>query len=130
EPFLIAVGLFIFDTDRWHAMNAFFGHERVIVDSGRAFRGGDGYFGAPTRWQNTSVSGVLLVNQLQPYHVHKADVSLWIHPGAEHPLPDAGWPCDTMTLVNEHVTTTPSSASAADLFELEEPWPPGSPWPS
>jgi hypothetical protein len=130
KPFLIAIGLFIFDADRWHAMNAFFGHERLVFDSARAYREGDGYFGSPPRWQNTNVSGVLLVNQLQPYHAHKADVSLWIHPGAEHELPDAEWPGDSMTLVNDRVITTPAAVAASDLFGLEEPWPPGEAWRS
>lgn len=132
KPFIIAVGLYIFDTDRWHSMNALYGREQVTLTEhgGHAFRRGDGYFGGPPHWANTNVSGVLLVNQLQPYHAHKADVSLWVHPGADLDLPHVEWPGDTVTLLDNRVTATPPRVPPTKLFGLSEPWPPGEPWPT
>jgi hypothetical protein len=86
-PFIIAVGTYIFDRDRWHSTNAMYG--RVGVQLGespsgelltREVRHPDGYFGAPPDWRNSNVSGVLLVNQLMPYHLQRAEVTLWRHP--------------------------------------------------
>lgn len=133
KPFVIAVGLFIHDSDRWHSTNAFYGHERVTWSDGedtRSVRQGDGYFGAPPRWQHTDVSGVLLVNQLQPYYVHTAETTLWVHPGASEQIGPFGMPGDTLTLDGNQVTTTPSPLSANELFGLPAEWPPGDPWPA
>lgn len=131
RPFLVAVGVTFHDTDRWDAMNAFYGHERVVIteaDVAPTYRAGDGYFGRPGRWKNTQVSGVLLVDQLQPHHLHKTVATVWAHPGAEHPLPDLGWPGETMTLAGERLATTAAPVDALDLFSLPTPWPPGAPW--
>lgn len=133
KPFVIAVGLFIQDTDRWHSTNALYGPERIILSDGedaRSVRQGDGYFGAPQNWQHTNVSGVLLVNQLQPYHVHKAETTLWVHPGASLPISPFGMPGDTVNLDGNQVTTTSGAIPANELFGLPPEWPPGDPWPS
>lgn len=133
KPFVIAVGLFIQDTDRWHSTNAFYGPERIILSDGedaRSVRQGDGYFGAPQNWQHTNVSGVLLVNQLQPYHVHKAETTLWVHPGSSLPISPFGMPGDTVNLDGNQVTTTSGAIPANELFGLPPEWPPGDPWPS
>ncbi|HZL81648.1 MAG TPA: hypothetical protein VFC06_06930 [Demequina sp.] len=37
----------------------------------------DGYFGVPPEWRNRNVSGVLVVNQLMPYYVQRAETTLW-----------------------------------------------------
>jgi hypothetical protein len=132
SPFLIVVGLFIHDTDHWHSMNAFYGHERAAFtdggDEASAFRVGDGYFGKPGRWRNTNVSGVLLVNQLQPFHLHKTQATLWVHPGADHPLPELGWPGESVLLSDHLPVARPAPVAALQLFGLPDPWPPGDPW--
>lgn len=133
RPFIVAVGLSIHDTDRWHATNAFYGHERVMftdgADDAQAFRNGDGYFGAPGRWEHTRVSGVLLVNALQPYHLHATDAALWSHPGAEHPLPPLEWPGVRLDVVDGQLVTSEPSSTTLEFFGLPTPWPPGEAFP-
>lgn len=136
-PFIIAVGTYIFDTDRWHSMNAMYGRlglqlgespsgERVT----REVRQPDGYFGAPPDWQNRNVSGVLLVNQLMPYYVQRAEATLWRHPLPTHPLPeDVGLPGESVFLRDGALAVTASPVRADDFFGLPDPWPPGEPWP-
>jgi len=132
NPFVIVVGVFIHDADRWHAANAFYGPERVTfskVEQSQAARHSDGYFGAPGRWKHTNVSAVLLVNQLQPYHLDKTDAALWQHPGASHPVPPIPWAADTIQLVGTNLETTSAPVEALSFFGLPTPWPPGEPWP-
>ncbi|WP_145982353.1 hypothetical protein [Rhodococcus sp. MTM3W5.2] len=136
-PFVVAVGTYIHDSDYWHSTNALYGNDAIqfgqTVDGEtvtRAVRQPDGYFGVPPDWQNRNVSAVLLVNQLMPYHVHKAETTLWRHPNPLHPLPDVlGFPGVTVGWDGAHPVATPSPITAANLFGLSEPWPPGEPWP-
>jgi len=136
-PFIIAVGTYIQDTDRWHSTNAMYGASAIELNehpdgeiTTRAFRRRDGYFGGPPHWQHPQVSGVLLVNQLMPYHVHRAEVTLWRHPKSAHALPDdLGLPCLTLALDGDRVTDLPPSMAASDFFGLPEQWPPGEAWP-
>lgn len=136
-PFIIVVGLYIHDSDRHQRANALYGDEAVqwretangeVVT--RMVRQPNGYFGAPPNWQHRHVSGVLLVNQLQPYFVLTADTALWRHPDPMYPMPaDLGLPGDTVALAGNQLDTTRSSVSPAELFGLPVPWPPGEPWP-
>ena len=136
-PFIIAVGLYIFDTDRWHSTAALYGSEGIQLGETTtgdrvmtSIRQADGYFGAPPEWQNQQVSGVLVVNQLQPYSVTSAEVTLWCHPKPTHPLPaNLGLPAESVTLVDARLEVTPSASTAAELFGLSSPWPPGEAWP-
>ena len=86
-PFVITVGPYIHDRDRWHTTNAMYGAVAVELSEGpdgemttRQIRQPDGYFGVPPGWQHRNVSGVLLVNQLMPYNLQRAEVTLWRHP--------------------------------------------------
>lgn len=134
RPFIIAVGLFIHDRDHWHSMNAFYGHETIEWSEGTgetsASRSADGYWGAPGSSAHTNVSSVLLVNQLQPYHVQKAEVTLWHHPSAAEPTPPSlRTPGQVVQVRDRHVTVTPTGIDSTALFGLSDPWPPGEPWP-
>jgi hypothetical protein len=136
-PFLIAVGTYIHDRDRWHSSNAIYGHVAVQIDetpegttATREVRQPDGYFGTPPAWANRNVSGVLLVNQLMPYHVQRAEVTLWCHPDPIHRLPDAiGLPVDTLTLIDGTLIESSSPTMPSQYFGLSDPWPPGEAWP-
>ncbi|NTW38406.1 MAG: hypothetical protein HGA44_00725, partial [Cellulomonadaceae bacterium] len=136
-PFVIAVGLYTFDSDRWHSTAAFYGSETLAFDATatdlhepRLVRRENGYFGAPPRWSNKNVSGALLINQLQPYSVPRADVTLWRHPDPTHPLPtELGVPAQEVSLVDGQIRVTCSPLSASDHFGLSADWPPGEPWP-
>lgn len=62
-PFIIAVGTYIHDRDRWHSSNAMYGHISVQIDempdgsiATRQIRQPDGYFGTPPEWANRNVS--------------------------------------------------------------------------
>lgn len=97
----------------------------------REMRHPDGYFGTPPNWRNTNVSGVLLVNQLMPYYLQRAEVTLWRHPLAAHPLPeDIGLPGESVVLQEGAMNTIKSPVRAHDFFGLSDPWPPGEPWPN
>lgn len=136
-PFIIAVGTYIHDRDRWHSCNAMYGHVAVQIGEApdgstvtREVRQPDGYFGVPPEWTNRNVSGVLLVNQLMPYHVQRAEATLWRHPNPVHELPDmVGLPGDTLRLVDSKLVEVPARTRADHLFGLPDPWPPGKPWP-
>lgn len=137
-PFIIAVGTYIHDTDRWHSGNALYGHIAVQIGEApdgsmvtREVRQPDGYFGVPPGWTNRNVSGVLLVNQLMPYHVQRAETTLWRHPNPVHELPDVvGLPGDTLRLADSTLVEVPAPTKADHLFGLPDPWPPGKPWPN
>lgn len=135
HPFIVAVGLYIFDSDLWHAKNAFYGQEVIQFSMNNeseatATRQGDGYFGGRDGWRNQQVSAVLLVNQLMPYSPLSSTATLWKHPGAIRPLQsDPGFAAATLALSGHQLSVTPSLRSPADLFGLSEPWPPGEPFP-
>ncbi|UIN31312.1 hypothetical protein [Microbacterium binotii] len=134
KPFVIAVGLFVHDRDYWHSMNAFYGHETGEWSEGvselRVFRSMDGYFGSSADSRHTNVSSVILVNQLQPYHVPKAEVSIWRHPHAERPTPASlHVPGDIVEVVENRISVTPTTIEPGAFFGLPNPWPPGEPWP-
>jgi hypothetical protein len=76
------------------------------------------------------VSGVLLVNQLMPHHLQRAEVTLWRDPLAAHPLPeDIGLPAEAIVLQEGALNTMKSPVKAVDFFGLPDPWLPGEPWP-
>lgn len=136
-PFIIAVGTYIHDTDRWHSGNAMYGHVAVQIGEApdgsmvtREVRQPDGYFGTSPEWTNRNVSGVLLVNQLMPYYVQRAETTLWRHPNPVHELPDVvGLPGDTLSLADSTLVEVPAPTRADHLFGLPDSWPPGEPWP-
>ena len=135
--FIIAVGTYIHDRDRWHSGNAMYGHVAVQIGEApdgstvtREVRQPDGYFGTPPEWANRNVSGVLLANQLMPYYVQRAETTLWRHPNPVHELPDEiGLPSDTLSLADSTLVEVPAPTRADRLFGLPDPWPPGEAWP-
>lgn len=136
-PFVIAIGTYLMDTDRWHASNAMYGQLAMEFDPysdgeppTRVIRQNDGYFGTPPDWQNRNVSGVLLVNQLMPYYFQRAEVALWRHPNPIHALPDdLGFPAHVIALDSGELSEAPPDPSAGEFFGLPDPWPPGKAWP-
>jgi hypothetical protein len=137
-PFIIAIGTYIFDTDRWHSTNAMYGRVGVQLTESASgelltceVRHPDGYLGTPPGWRNSNVSGVLLVNQLMPYHVQRTEVTLWRPPLAAHPLPeDVGLPGESIVFQRGALEAIKSPVKADDFFGLPDPWPPGEPWPN
>ena len=96
----------------------------------REVRQPDGYFGTPPEWANRNVSGVLLVNQLMPCYLQRAETTLWRHPNPIHELPDVvGLPGDTLSLAGSTLAEVSASTKADQFFGLPDPWPPGQPWP-
>ena len=132
-PFVVAVGTYIFDSDRWHSANALYGQEAVQLGETsegemvtRSVRQPDGYFGVPGNWQHQNVSGMLLINQLMPYYFHRAEATLWRHPDPLHPLANNPLlPAVTIDFDGTLLIETPVTVTAADMFELPDPWPPG-----
>jgi hypothetical protein len=135
-PFVVAVGTYIHDPDRWHSANALYGQEAIQIGETsdgetvrRVVRQRDGYFGVPDNWQHQNVSAVLLINQLMPYYFQKAENRLWRHPDPLHPLgADLGVPAATIDLDGSQLIETPAPVTAAEMFGLPDPWPPGERW--
>lgn len=135
-PFVIVVGLYIFDTDLRQTTKALYDDE--VAQWGHTTEGEvvswtarqtNGYFGTPPDWNNRHVSAVLTVNQLQPWSVPRAETILWRHPHPTHPLPTGmAFPGDTMDLTTDRIVRAPA-LSPADLFELSDPWPMGQAFP-
>lgn len=136
-PFVVAVGTYNVDTDRWHATNAMYGQDYTTVCDttgggvfARNVQGSDGYFGGPPRWHNRNVSGVLVVNQLMPYYVQRAEVTMWLHPAPKHPVQDdTNFPRDSVLYEEGALRLASSATPALAFFGLLDPWPPGEPWP-
>ena len=81
------------------ATQAAFAAYRTRLDASWAVRQPDGYFGVPPEWRNRNVSGVLVVNQLMPYYVQRAETTLWRHPAPLHQLhDDTGFPGHVLDL--------------------------------
>ena len=96
----------------------------------RDVRQPDGYFGVPPSWHNDNVSGVLLINQLMPYYVQRAEVTLWRHPLPLHPLPETfALPWRSVAVRDNALTEAPPAMPADEFLGLPDPWPPGEPWP-
>lgn len=127
-PFVIALGTSFYDTDRHHSLQAFWGNDLGSEDERSPEDGG--YFGIPGDWQNTGVSGVLLVNRLHAAKLAEVEVSVWAHPGAERALPDLDVVGDRITFDGTRIVPEPSAGRVLDFFGLPTPWPPGEPWPS
>jgi hypothetical protein len=136
EALVIAIGVYNFDRDRSGTANALWGNEAIQVstsdlnDQGRLIRLADGYFGVDGAWRHTNVSGVLVVNQLQPTHFLSADLSLWLHPAPSHPLPvEIGWPIDEIAAASERLAVQEASTTPREFFEMPEEWPTGEAFP-
>lgn len=96
----------------------------------RQIRQHDGYFGVPPDWQNRHVSGVLLVNQLMPYHFQRADVTLWRHPKPAYKLSDdVGLPAHVLAFDRNELKETAPQQRPEHFFGLADPWPPGKAFP-
>lgn len=136
-PFVIAVGTYIFDTERWHSTNAMYGALGVNFQQSatgeiltQEIRQPGGYFGQPPNWQHRNVSGVLLVNQLMPYMVPRVEATLWLHPHPVHPLPSAaGFAAPALAFDGHRLMETPPILESREFFGLPDPWPAGDPWP-
>ncbi|MFE3192454.1 hypothetical protein ACFXHA_25825 [Nocardia sp. NPDC059240] len=137
SPFVIAIGTYIADTDRWHSSNALYGHEAMTLtqstDGDLVFDGlvrqPDGYFGTAPDWNHNNVSAVLLVNQLMPWHVLRAETTLWHHPAPLRLLPsDTGLPWGSIEAKGTQLVEGPAPVTAALFLGLPDTWPPGEPW--
>lgn len=120
-PYLIAVGVFTFgDADHFHI-------NRALYD---IYESSGGYFGRSGEWKHQNVSGVLLIDQLDPYHFHsKTQTTLWPHPGAKYPLTeDINIPL-TMVQKTETEFIEKPGVAATEFFGLSEEWPEGTRFP-
>jgi hypothetical protein len=137
-PFIIAVGTYVHDRDRWHTTNAMYGAAAIEWNKGpdgktvtREIRQPDGYFGVPPDRQHRNISGVLLINQLMPYYLQRAEVTLWRHPNPVLALPDElGLPGHEVTLERGRLREVLPASTAGEFFGLPDPWPPGEAWPA
>lgn len=138
HPLVIAVGTYIWDHDRWHSTNALYGRAAITwwkdadgKSQTASIRQPDGFYGIPGRWENRGVAAVLHVNQFQPQHLQRADLTLWPHPGALHDVGSLAnkIPIDLVELTGGVLAVAPSSLDPAAFFGLTEPWPQGKAFP-
>lgn len=138
RPLIIALGTYIWDRDRWHFTNALYGREAVTswvnaATSGTTLtRKSDGYFGTPDKWTNRGVSGVLHVNQLQPYHVHRAEVTLWPHPEVGDAMYDVSGriPATAIRWSAGVLQETTAQIDPVGHFGIPDQWPAGKAFPT
>jgi hypothetical protein len=137
-PYVIAAGMYIMGSARDDTADALYGrlsHTLTFSDSGElveetATRDSNGYFDAPESWRNRQVAAVLIVNQLMPYYFQRADIELWRHPEAKHPLAiDLALPWPEVVF-NSGLETVPASLDPVDFFDLPDVWPIGEAWPT
>ncbi len=132
--FIVAIGTSFFSDDDFGVKNALYGPEQWVIDAaeGRPLgvtRGPGGYFHAGNgQWKHQHVSGILIVNNLDPAAVTKQTPTYWPNPRATHDVIVPGaW--DVVALVDGHLKRTPATLSQHELLHLPEPWPPGERFP-
>ena len=138
QPLVIALGTYIWDRDRWHSTNALYGRaavtwwedEKGVVRQAET-RQPDGFFGTPPDWANGNVAAVLHVNQLQPTHVHRTELTLWPHPQrAEEMAPLAKRiPAVSVGVSEGRLQTEDPPVDSSMHFSLPNPWPAGEAFP-
>lgn len=125
-PFVVALGTSFYDTNRHHSLRAFWGDDLGSEEERSPEDGG--YFGVPGRWRATGVSGVVLVNRLHPAKLAEAEVSVWVHPGADLAMPRLDVVGDRITFDGTRIAIEQYATRLLDYFGLPTPWPPGVPW--
>jgi hypothetical protein len=136
-PLVVAVGTFIWDHDHWDSTNAFYGHDVLVLNdmgpeavAGTRTRSSDGYFGVPPLWRNEKVAAILHVNQLQPHHVQRAEMTLWPHPASTRlPSLPSRIPGSAIRFDAGELAVSPPPFGAREHFALSEPWPDGDAFP-
>jgi hypothetical protein len=132
-PFVIAVGVYVFDQDLEDTIAAMFGHEAWNIPSSGAASGSsrmaDGFFGTGNAAQHAGTSAVLVVNQLQPDHVQTSQVTLIHHPWAVRPLSvKQPFHATELRLNGTQLQRVEPSESPDYFFGVEE-WADLDPWP-
>lgn len=133
-PLVIAVGTYLWDSDDWQVKNALYGNSSLSAVFGAGvlqttpYRTSNGFFGVPGAWKNRRVSGVLVVNQLSPHNPLLAQVDLWPHPDAEHPLPTTPLFPGRIRMFTATGLEVVDGLDARKLFGLGADWPVGDPW--
>lgn len=138
QPFLVAIWHGALSSDDWAVENVLIGQEVVQVSrdqsqEARLVRRPNGFFGGPAAARRENVSGVLLINRLDPASVATSAPGLWLNPRAAHPLPASTLPWRTTSFdpMTGQKSEQPASTSPADLFGLPDDWPgPDPPFPN
>jgi hypothetical protein len=132
-PFVVAVGVYLFDRDLDDAVAAMYGQNAWVLEKNGQpasfYRMADGFFGTAGSPRNARVSAVLVVNQLQPWHVELAQLTLFRNPRGLRPLTAKEPFFATEVLLDKSTLhMTPRVGNAAAFFDVEnwsmlEPWP-------
>ncbi|OHT79227.1 hypothetical protein BKG69_12520 [Mycobacteroides chelonae] len=138
KPLIIAIGTYIWDTDRWHSANALYGTSALTWVAGEDVsaepiptRMPDGFFGTVGQWSNRGVGAILHINQLQPHHVQRAEATLWFHPAGSGALNSLAGriPATAMLPSSGTVHEIPPEVHPNTYFDLPDPWPIGDAFP-
>lgn len=131
-PLVIAVGVYLFDRDLEDTVAAMFGHHQWELSSSgegrRTSRMSDGFFGTRRAPLHTTTAAVLVVNQLQPTHVQRAQVTLVPNPWAAEPLvATRPFHATELQFDGSEIARNAPVASAAQFFDIEawvelDPW--------
>ena len=131
-PFVIAVGVYLFDRDLEDAIAAMYGHTAwqipVSGDPSEGVRMNDGFFGTHGSPRYRGTSAVLVVNQLQPWHVHMAQVTLFHHPWTQEPLVTSPFHATEMRLEGSELVRSLPTMSSEEYFGVES-WAHAAAWP-
>lgn len=136
HPFIIALGTYIWGGDRSDSTDALYGSTVVIWDEAvqktRVGRLRDGFFGTEDHPASQGVAAVLHINQLQPYYLQRAEVTLWPHPAEADSVVDHladRIPAIVMRASDGRVEPIPSGINPGVFFGLPDPWPTGEAFP-
>lgn len=122
-PFVIAAAVYLFDEVREDVEVALYGHRAhfaAAVDACRSERDG-GFFGSQQRPAREHIAGVLVVNQLMPYHLDFAQATFARHPWIETALPpEAPFPAHEVSLHEGAAVFCEPRTVATEFFEIAE----------
>jgi hypothetical protein len=133
-PFVIAVLASSAFIERLDVEQALFGSEVVVLEpdspnEAQLARNRDGFWTRRDGPQHRRVSAVLLGINLFPWLVTQNAPELWTNPWARRPL-NGHWPFSLATTSDTGVTTYRNSdIDLPALFDLDEDWPIGEPFP-
>ncbi|WP_139196331.1 MULTISPECIES: hypothetical protein [unclassified Curtobacterium] len=132
-PLVIAVGVYIHDPDLGDTIAAMYGSQvwgLAGAGNPQAMRMTDGFFGSKHDPRHVTTSAVLVVNQLQPYHVHRAQVTVLHHPWTQASrLPAQAFHATEIRLEGARLVRTSASESAGVFFGVDS-WADADPWPA
>ena len=131
RPVLVALNAHGFFVDEDDVYASLFGDDAIQIRIGpdgvvgtEAVRQPTGFWTEGRLGRRPHVSGVLTVENLGPWNVHRVEPTLWLNPWAERPLElEAPFRRIEIDLSSGTRRETPARAPAAEILQLGADWP-------